>query len=311
MGKIAFVFPGQGAQYPGMGKEAVETCKKAAEIFDEGSKAAGIDLRELIFNGTDDDLKITENTQPAIVAASLACLQLLLEAGIRPDICAGLSLGEYSAHVAAGTLSTGEAIGLVRKRGRFMQEAVPVGIGTMAAIMNLTKEQVLEVCAKASDDGIIEPANFNCPGQIVIAGEVKAVESACRIAMDMGAKRAMVLPVSAPFHCSMLKPAGENLSAELDKITFSDMVVPVVANVSGKLVSNKDDVRELLIRQVSSSVLWEDCIKEMIAFGADVFIEVGPGKVLSGFIRKTNKNVSVYNVEDRASLDAVISSLRG
>jgi [acyl-carrier-protein] S-malonyltransferase len=311
MGKIAFVFPGQGAQYPGMGREAVESCPAAAAVFDDGSKALGLDLRELVFNGTEESLKITENTQPAIVAASLACMQPLLEAGILPDMAAGLSLGEYCAHVAAGTFSAGDAIALVRRRGKLMQEAVPAGVGTMAAILGLSDEQVLEVCEKASAAGIVEPANFNCPGQIVIAGEVQAVEAACLLAKEAGAKRAMVLQVSAPFHCSMLRPAGEKLAAELDRISLGEMTIPVVANVTGAFIASSADVKDLLVRQVSTPVRWEACVRTLIEAGADTFVEIGPGKVLNGFIRKIDKNVSVFNADSRASIDETIAALKG
>lgn len=268
-------------------------------------------MRELVFNGTEESLKITENTQPAIVAASLACMQPLLEAGIRPNMAAGLSLGEYCAHVAAGTLSAGEAISLVRERGKLMQEAVPAGVGTMAAILGLSDEQVLEVCTAASAAGIVEPANFNCPGQIVIAGEVAAVEEACVLAKEAGAKRAMILAVSAPFHCSMLRPAGVKLAASLEKITLHDMAIPVVANVTGMFIASTADVKDLLVRQVSSPVRWEDCVRTLIDAGTDTFVEIGPGKVLNGFIRKIDRNVAVYNADNQASIDETIAALKG
>ena len=311
MGKIAFVFSGQGAQYPGMGREAVESCPAAAYIFEEGSKALGYDLKELVFNGTEESLKITENTQPAIVAASLACMQPLLEAGIRPDMAAGLSLGEYCAHVAAGTLSATDAIALVRERGKLMQEAVPAGVGTMAAILGLTDEQVLDVCEKASSAGIVEPANFNCPGQIVVAGEVAAVEAACVLAKEAGAKRAMILQVSAPFHCSMLRPAGEKLAVALAGIRLHEMNIPVVANVTGGFIPSVADVKDLLVRQVSSPVRWEACVRTLVAAGVDTFVEIGPGKVLNGFIKKIDKNLTVYNADNRASIDETIVALKG
>jgi [acyl-carrier-protein] S-malonyltransferase len=270
-----------------------------------------LDLRDLVFNGTEESLKITENTQPAIVAASLACMQPLLEAGILPDMAAGLSLGEYCAHVAAGTFSAGDAIALVRRRGKLMQEAVPAGVGTMAAILGLSDEQVSEVCEKASAAGIVEPANFNCPGQIVIAGEVQAVEAACVLAKEAGAKRAMVLQVSAPFHCSMLRPAGEKLAAELDRISLGEMTIPVVANATGAFITSSADVKDLLVRQVSTPVRWEACVRTLIEAGVDTFVEIGPGKVLNGFIRKIDKNVSVFNADSRASIDETIAALKG
>lgn len=311
MGKIAFVFPGQGAQYPGMGREAVESSPAAANIFEEGSKALGYDLKELVFNGTEESLKITENTQPAIVAASLACMQPLLEAGIRPDMAAGLSLGEYCAHVAAGTLSAADAIALVRERGKLMQDAVPAGVGTMAAILGLSDEQVLDVCEKASSAGIVEPANYNCPGQIVVAGEVAAVEAACVLAKEAGAKRAMILQVSAPFHCSMLRLAGEKLAVALAGINLHEMNIPVVANVTAGFISSVADVKDLLVRQVSSPVRWEACIRTLAAAGVDTFVEIGPGKVLNGFIKKIDKNLTVYNADNRASIDETIAAMKG
>lgn len=311
MGKIAFVFPGQGAQYPGMSREAAEESLAAAAVFDAGTEALGFDLRALVFEGTEETLKITENTQPAIVAASLACMQPLLEAGIRPDMTAGLSLGEYCAHVLAGTLTTKDAIALVRKRGRFMQEAVPAGVGSMAAILGLENEQVVEVCQKASASGVVEPANFNCPGQVVISGEVAAVDAACALAKEAGARRAMPLAVSAPFHCSLLTPAGEALAAELAHVSFSDMNIPVVTNVTGQCIGSAADVKELLVRQVSSSVRWEACVRTMLAAGVDTFVEIGPGKVLNGFIKKIDKTATVYNADDMASIRETIAALKG
>ncbi|MCX7771503.1 MAG: ACP S-malonyltransferase [Clostridia bacterium] len=310
MGKIAFIFPGQGAQYVGMGKEISESSKAASMVFDQATEALGFDVRKMIFEGDDETLKITENTQPTIVTTSIACAQPLLEAGIRPDFTAGLSLGEYAAHVLSGTFTFKEAVSLVKKRGKFMQEAVPVGVGTMAAIMGLSREDVLDVCAKASAAGIVEPANFNCPGQIVVAGEVAAVNEAIKLATEKGAKRAMLLSVSAPFHCSLLKPAGEKLAKELENVEAKPMTIPVVTNVTGKVVESVHDVKELLIRQVSSSVRWEDCIATLLENGVDTFVEIGPGKVLSGFVKKIDKNAKVYNVEDNASLEATITALK-
>lgn len=311
MGKLAFVFPGQGAQVPGMARDIVDTNAAARAVFDAGSAALGFDLYDMVMNGTEETLKITENTQPAIVAASLACLQPLLEAGIRPDFTAGLSLGEYTAHVLSGTFTVVDAIALVRKRGRFMQDAVPIGEGTMAAILNLAQADVEAVCAEAGAVGVCEPANFNCPGQIVIAGAVKAVEEACRLALEKGAKRAMILPVSAPFHCSMLKPAGDKLAGELAGISLGDMSVPVVTNVTGGIVASKEAVKELLVRQVSTSVRWEECIRTLLSEGVDTFVEIGPGKTLSGFIKKIDKSATVYNVENAESLSAVLAALKG
>lgn len=311
MGKIAFVFPGQGAQYVGMAKEITESSKAASRVMDEATEALGFDVRKMIFEGDEETLRITENTQPTIVTASVACAQPLLEAGIKPDFTAGLSLGEYAAHVISGSMTFSDAVKLVRKRGKYMQEAVPVGVGTMAAILGLSREDVLEVCEKASAKGVVEPANFNCPGQIVIAGEAAAIDEAIKLATEKGAKRAMLLNVSAPFHCSLLKPAGEMLAKELAGVTVAPMNIPVVTNVTGKVIASSDDIKHLLVKQVSSSVLWEDCVATLIRNGVDTFVEIGPGKVLSGFIKKIDKNVKVCNVEDNASLEQTLAALKG
>lgn len=309
MGKTAFIFPGQGAQYIGMGREIASKFRAASDIFDQVSEALGIDMRKMIFDGDDETLKITENTQPAIVTASVACLQPLLEKGIKPDYTAGLSLGEYSAHVASGTMDFKTAVALVRKRGKYMQEAVPLGVGTMAAIIGLSREDVVECCKEASAQGIVEPANFNCPGQISIAGEVKAVEKAMELCTGRGAKRALLLAVSAPFHCSMLRPAGEKLMTELENIVFNDFEIPVVANVTADVVRSHGEIKELLARQVSSPVLWEDSIRFMLDRGVDTFIEIGPGKVLSGFVKKIDKEARSYNIEDLASLEKTLAEI--
>lgn len=309
MGKTAFIFPGQGAQYVGMGKQIAEAYSSADAIFNQASEALGFDVKKMIFESDDETLKITENTQPTIVTASIACMQPLLEKGIKPDVVAGLSLGEYSAHVAAGTMTFKDAVSLVKKRGRFMQEAVPQGVGAMAAILGLENETVMECCEIASSEGIVEPANFNCPGQIVVAGEVKAVEKLVELSKAKGAKRSMLLPVSAPFHCSLLKPAGDNLALELDKVELKDMELPVVTNVTAQYVTDKSGVKELLVKQVSSSVKWEECVRAMIGDGVDTFIEIGPGKVLSGFVKKIGKDVRVLNVDDLESLNKTLAEL--
>ncbi len=307
MGKTAFIFPGQGAQYPGMGRQIASVYKSASDIFDEASEALGTDMRKMVFDGDEETLKITENTQPAIVTTSVACLQPLLEKGFRPDFTAGLSLGEYSAHVASGTMDFRTAVSLVRKRGKYMQEAVPVGTGTMAAILGLSSEAVAECCSQASAYGIVEPANFNCPGQISIAGEIKAVEKAMALCTEKGAKRAVMLAVSAPFHCSMLKPAGERLAQELLNVELNEIKIPLVANATAQVVNNASEAKDLLIRQVSSPVLWENSIKLMLENGVDTFVEIGPGKVLSGFVKKIDKEVRVFNIEDLESLEKTLA----
>ena len=309
MGKLAFIFSGQGAQYVGMGKQIAAVYKSADAIFNEATEALGFDVKKMVFESDDETLKITENTQPTILTTSIACLQPLLEKGIKPDVVAGLSLGEYSAHVAAGTITFKDAVMLVKKRGKFMQEAVPVGVGTMAAVLGLENSEVIECCKAASSEGVVEPSNFNCPGQVVVAGAVKAVEKVVELSKEKGAKRSMILPVSAPFHCSMLKPAGEKLAIELEKITLNDLKLPVVTNVTAEYITDKSKVKDLLIRQVSNSVLWEECVKAMIADGVDTFVEIGPGKTLIGFIKKLNKDVKTLNVDDLDSLNKTFAEL--
>lgn len=307
MSRIAFVFSGQGSQYIGMAKEICGNFKESADIFKRASESVGYDMEEMVFNGDDETLKITENTQPALVTASIACLQPLLREGITAEYAAGLSLGEYSAHVYSETFSFEDAVKLVKKRGKFMQEAVPVGVGSMTAILGLDRESVFKACSMAKDQGVVEPANFNCPGQIVISGHIKAVEKASAFALEMGAKRAVPLAVSAPFHCSLLIPAGERLKEEIEKVMVHPMRVPVIANVTGDVPEN---VKESLINQVSRCVMWEDCVRTMISKGIDTFVEIGPGKVLSGFIKKIDRDVSVLNVEDMESLKAAISAIK-
>lgn len=309
MGKLAFIFPGQGAQSVGMGRQIADAYPSADSIFTQASDALGFDIRKMIFEGDEETLKITENTQPTILTASIACLQPLLERGIKPDVTAGLSLGEYAAHVLSGTLSFSDAVSLVRKRGKYMQEAVPVGVGAMAAILGLDSDTIKDCCNAASDEGVVEPANINCPGQIVIAGTVKAVEKASELCKQKGAKRAMLLPVSAPFHCSLLKPAGISLKAELEKVELGNMEIPVVTNVTAEYIYDKSSVKDLLIRQVSSPVLWEASVEKMIASGVDTFIEIGPGKTLCGFIKKINRDVKTLNVEDIDSLNNTLKEL--
>lgn len=297
--KTAFVFPGQGSQKAGMGKDLYDNFEASAKIFDDANEALGFDLKKLCFEGPDEQLKPTEIAQPAILTVSIAAFAALDK---MPDIAAGHSLGEYSALVCAGVLGFKDAVKLVNKRGKFMQEAVPVGAGTMAAVIGLDREKLLECCKKASAIGAVEVANFNSPGQIVISGAVKAVEEAGRLCKEAGAKRVMPLQVSAPFHCSMMKPAADKLALELDKITFGDARIPVVANVTANPVTSGKEIKDLLVKQVTGSVYWEDSVKYMSAQGISRFVELGSGKVLSGLIKKTVENATIYNVEDSASL---------
>lgn len=308
--KTAFLFAGQGAQYVGMGKELYDNFTIAKKTFDEASDSLNMDMAKLVFDGEKGILDLTENTQPAIVTMSIAAYSVLSQHDIIPDLMAGLSLGEYSALTASGALTLSQAAPLVQKRGRYMQEAVPKGLGKMTAILGLSEEKLVKACQEGSKYGIVEAANFNCPGQIVIGGEIEAVEETKKLCVEAGALKAVDLPVSAPFHTSMLKPAAEKLKAELDKIVLSSMVTPVISNVHGDYIGSLDEVKDLLYRQVMSSVLWEQTIKRMIADGIKNFVEIGPGRTLSGFVRKIDRKLGIYNVEDLASLEATVSALR-
>jgi [acyl-carrier-protein] S-malonyltransferase len=309
MRKIAFVFPGQGAQYVGMGKEFVENFKIANDVFEKASDSLGYDMKKLCFEGPEEELKKTENTQPAILTASVAIYEVLKEHGHKPEIVAGLSLGEFSALVAANVMSFEDAVRVVKARGKYMQEEVPLGVGTMAAFIGLERTKVIEACERASEYGIVEPANFNSPIQIVISGEVKAVEKAVEIGKELGAKKAMVLNVSAPFHSRMLSGAGEKLANELDSIKLGDFDYPVVANVTSQYYEASSTVKQLLVKQVSNAVLWEDSVRRMIADGINTFVEVGPGKALSGFIKRISRDVEILNVEDMKSLEKTLKAL--
>ncbi len=307
--KTAFLFSGQGAQAIGMGKELCENFPSADRVFDEASEALGFDTKEMIWNGDSETLMVTENTQPAILTMSAAALKVAEEFGLKADVVAGLSLGEYTAHVCSGSLDFSEAVPLVKKRGKYMQEEVPLGVGAMGVILALTEEDVREVCSAASEKGICEPANFNCPGQITVAGEKAAVEYAMELAKAKGAKRAMLMPVSAPFHCSMLKGAGEKLGKELDKVRFGEMKIPLITNVTADYVKSKEDIKDILVRQVSSSVLFEKSLRRMMEDGVDTFIEIGPGKALSGFVKRIDKTKIILNIEDMKSLNKTLETL--
>lgn len=305
MSKTAFIFPGQGSQYSGMGKELADTFAVARHLFEEADDALGFKLSSLCFAGSDADLKLTANTQPAILTASIAVLKVVRqETGLKAEYAAGHSLGEYSALVCSGALSFADAVRTVRARGTFMQEAVPVGTGTMAAMLGVESDVLEEICREAAEGEVVSPANFNSPGQIVIAGSVAAVARAIEIAKGRGFRKAMLLPVSAPFHCALMKPAADRLAAVLDAITVHDMNVPVIANADAAPNSDRERVRPLLVTQVCSPVLWEQSVNAMSALGVTRFIELGPGKVLSGLVKRINKEALPANIEDVAGIKA-------
>lgn len=293
MSKIAFMFPGQGAQYVGMAKDFYDTYEVSHQMFDLASEASGLDIPALCFE-ENENINITEYTQIAMVAAEVAICKVLEEKGILPDVTAGLSLGEYGALVASGVLSPKEAFRVVRKRGIFMQEAVPSG-GAMTAVLGLDAGVIEKICD--SIDGQVSIANYNCPGQIVITGEEGVVAKAAEALVEAGAKRCVPLKVSGPFHSPMLKGAGEKLGEELTNVEIGDIKVPYLSNVTGEYVTDKSQVKDLLTKQVASSVRWQQSVERMIADGVDTFIEIGPGKTLSGFMRKINKDVKVLNIE--------------
>lgn len=300
--KIAFMFSGQGSQHCGMGKELYDNFEVCKSVFDVADKELGFDISKMCFE-ENEDLNKTEYTQPAILTMSTAILRLMESKNIKAEYLAGLSLGEYSALVASGAFKFDEAVKLVRKRGKFMTEAVPEGVGAMSAVLGLDKELVEQACEEAREFGIVMPANYNAPGQIVIAGEVKAVEQAERIVIEKGAKKAVRLNVSGPFHTSMLKPASDKLNIELNNISISDISIPVVTNLTGRVIENKDDIIDILTKQVMNPVRWEETIRNLIDYGVDTFIELGPGKTLCAFVRKISKEVKTYNVEDIKSFE--------
>ncbi|HBA71407.1 MAG: [acyl-carrier-protein] S-malonyltransferase [Geobacteraceae bacterium GWC2_55_20] len=306
MSKAAFIFPGQGSQYPGMGKEFAENFPVARQVFEEADDSLGFKLSTICFSGSDEELRLTANTQPAILTASIAALRVVQqETGLKADYLAGHSLGEYSALVCSGALNFCDAVRTVRARGTFMQEAVPVGTGSMAAILSVEQDVLEDICREAAEGEVVAPANFNSPGQIVIAGAVAAVARAIEIAKARGYRKAMLLPVSAPFHCALMKPAADRLSKVLDLVAANDMLLPVVANANAAPNQDKEMVKPLLVTQVCAPVLWDQSINAMVGLGCARFVEIGPGKVLSGLVKRITKEVTTANVEDLASLKSL------
>ena len=311
MGKVAFVFPGQASQYPGMGKELAEKYPAARAVFDEADQALGFSISTMCFEGSEEDLKLTANTQPAILTCSIAVFRVLAEKGLTPDFVAGHSLGEYSALVAAGALKFSDAVRLVRKRGTYMQEAVPAGVGAMAAIMGLSPAVVADACKRAAEGEICSAANLNSPEQTVISGHAAAVKRAVEIASQLGAKRAVILAVSAPFHSALMMPAQVKLEIDLKQTIFARLHVPLVTNVDADTIETGDEAREALIRQVTTPVRWQESIGLLIDEGVNTFVEVGPGRVLTGLLRQIERSVSTLNVEDEKSLGTTVEKIAG
>ncbi|HUE81944.1 MAG TPA: ACP S-malonyltransferase [Pyrinomonadaceae bacterium] len=300
---LAYIFPGQGSQFPGMGKNLAENFSVARLLFEEANDSVGFSILRLCFSGPDESLQLTENTQPAILTTSVATLRVMQSEGFpAPDYVAGHSLGEYSALVAAGAVPFSEAVRTVRLRGRYMQEAVPVGTGAMAAVMGAALSDIERVCAEASQNQVCAPANINSANQVVIAGHSEAIDRAAEMLKSLGARRVIKLNVSAPFHCALMKPAQERLEQDLETVNFSDLNTPLVTNVDAVEITSGTAARDSLTRQVSSPVRWLESIELMIANGSDTFVEIGPGKVLSGLLRQINREVRSLNVEDADSL---------
>jgi [acyl-carrier-protein] S-malonyltransferase len=304
---VVFMFPGQGSQQVGMGRELAALYPVAKEAFDEADEALGYKLSQLCFEGPEDQLKLTEITQPAILTASVAAWRVLQSQGITPSYVVGHSLGEYSAHVAAGTLSFADAVRTVRSRGRYMQEAVPVGVGGMAAILAFPAEQVEQICAEVAQGEVCQAANLNSPDQTVISGNKAAVERAAALCKERGARKTVMLPVSAPFHCALMQPAQDRLAADLNALSFRNLEVSVMCNVDAALVTTGQQGRDALIRQVTGTVQWVKSMQALIALGVENFVEVGPGKVLSGLIKQIDRSRSFVNVQDEESLQKTLN----
>lgn len=300
----AFVFPGQGSQHSGMGKDLAQAYPAARLTFEEADQVLGYSISRLCFEGPEEELRLTENTQPAILTCSVAAWRALEQKGISPDFVAGHSLGEYSALVAAGGLSFGDAVRLVHLRGRFMQEAVPVGVGAMAAVIGLGAPEMERVCERAAQGEVVAPANINLEDQVVIAGHAGAVARAGAQARQAGARRVLPLAVSAPFHCELMRPARERLEAAMQEVHFSDLKCPLVNNVDARLVHAAEDVRRGLVRQVTGAVRWIECMRQLTGKGVDTFVEVGPGKVLSGLLRRMDSSLKTLNVETPEQVEA-------
>lgn len=306
---IAFLFPGQGSQAIGMGKELASLYPVAKETFEEADEALGYKLSTLCWEGPEDQLRMTEITQPAILTASIAAWRVVRSKGIHPDYVAGHSLGEYSAHVAAGTLQFADAVRTVRNRGKYMQTAVPVGVGAMAAVLALKSDDVKKICEESAHGEVCQAANLNSPEQTVISGNKAAVERAAELAKQRGAKRAVMLPVSAPFHCALMQPAQDRLGADLLALSFNDPTVPVLCNVDAELVTTADTSRDALIRQVTGSVQWEMSMRKFGTLGVQTFVEIGPGKVLCGLMRQIDRTRTCHNVENEETLQKAMNAL--